>query len=131
MSRDKPPNISGILYASCLLAVATVGLSAQTAAAASSDKGPANVTQGNSTSATPSDGAAAARRETEDLEKARLIEALRHRNLPMQAQLGQQQETPAPAQSPTLQSVEQQHPEWFRETNRYKPCPWNMCPPPP
>jgi hypothetical protein len=85
---------------------------------------PANVVQGNSPSASPSDRAAAARRETEDLEKARSIEALKHSNLRMQAQSvdrsGPQQET-----------VEQQHPEWFVETNKYKACPWDMCPPPP
>jgi hypothetical protein len=85
-----------------------------------------------------SDRAAAAKRETADLEKARLIEQLRHSNLRMQAQqkelekLAQQQEDePAPGQTPDLQSIEQQHPEWFRETNKYKPCPWNMCPSPP
>jgi hypothetical protein len=128
MSCDKSPNISGILYASCLLAVAAVALSAQTVAAASSDKGPANVAQSNSSSAKPGGRAAVARREMEDLEKARLIEALRHSNPRMQAQseeykkLGQRQETPAPAQPPTLQSVEQQHPEWLSETNGYKPC---------
>jgi hypothetical protein len=93
--------------------------------------------QSNASSPTPSDRAAAARRETADLEKARLIEALRHSTLRMQAQgqelekLGQQQETPSPAQSPTLQSTEQQHPEWFTEKNAYKPCPWNTCPSPP
>ena len=81
---------------------------------------------------------AAAKRETADLEKARLIEQLRHSNLRMQAQqkelekLAQQQEDePAPGQTPDLQSIEHQHPEWFRETNKYKPCPWNMCPSPP
>jgi hypothetical protein len=137
MSRDKSPKISGILCASCLLAVAAVALSAQTAAAAGFDTGPANVAQSNSCSATPSDRAAAAKRETEDLEKARLIEALRHSNLRMQAQsqevkkLGQQVETPAPATSPAQESTEQQHPRWYRETNKYKPCPWNMCPSPP
>ena len=91
--------------------------------------------QTNTSSATPSERAAAARHETADLEKARLIEQLRHSNLRMQAQseeiekLGK--ETPSPAQSPTLQSTEQQHPDWFRELNHYKPCPWNMCPSPP
>ena len=81
---------------------------------------------------------AAAKRETADLEKARIIEQLRHSNLRMQAKqkelekfAQQQDDEPAPAQTPTLQSVEQQHPEWFKETNRYKPCPWNMCPAPP
>jgi hypothetical protein len=93
--------------------------------------------QSNSSSATPSERAAAAKRETQDLEKARLIEQLRHSNLRMQAQqeelekLGQRVDAPTPAQTPTLQSTEQQHPEWFRETNKYKPCPWNMCPSPP
>ena len=78
--------------------------------------------------ATPSDRAAAARRETSELEKARLIDAMRHSTLRMQAQsqelekLGQQLETPAPAQTPTLKSTEQEHPEWFEETNGYKPC---------
>jgi hypothetical protein len=87
--------------------------------------------------ATPSDRAAAARRETGELEKARLIDAMRHSTLRMQAQsqelekLGQQLETPAPAQTPTLKSTEQEHPEWFEETNGYKPCPWNMCSSPP
>jgi hypothetical protein len=98
---------------------------------------PGAFARSNSSSATSSDRAAAAKRETTNLEKARLIEQLRHSNLRMQAQseelekLGQQIDTPAPAQSPTLQSTEQQHPDWFRETNRYKPCPWNMCPSPP
>jgi hypothetical protein len=97
---------------------------------------PSAFAQSNSSSATPSERAAAAKRETKDLEKARLIDALQHSTLRMQAQskelekLGQQVETPAPAYSPTLESTEQQHPEWFRETNKYKPCPWNMCPPP-
>jgi hypothetical protein len=86
--------------------------------------------QGNASSATPSERAAAAKRETTDLEKARIIEQLRHSNLRMQAQqkeiekLAQQQGAePAPAQTPSLQSMEQQHPEWFEETNKYKPCP--------
>jgi hypothetical protein len=98
---------------------------------------PGAFAQSNSSAATPSDRAAAARRETSDLEKARLIEQLRHSNLRMQAQtkeleeLSQQLEAPAPAQTPSLQSTEQQHPEWFRERNTYKPCPWNMCPSPP
>jgi hypothetical protein len=98
---------------------------------------PDSFAQGNSSQATSSDRAAAARSETQSLEKARLIEQLRHSNLRMQAQseelekLGQQIDTPASARSPTLPSTEQQHPDWFRETNRYKPCPWNMCSPPP
>ena len=29
------------------------------------------------------------------------------------------------------ESAEQQHPDWFEETNKYKACPWDMCPPPP
>jgi hypothetical protein len=36
---------------------------------------------------------------------------------------------PAPS-NVTLQDTEQQHPEWFRETGTYRPCPWNMCPAP-
>jgi hypothetical protein len=27
------------------------------------------------------------------------------------------------ASDSTLESVEQQHPDWFKEQNRYKPCP--------
>jgi hypothetical protein len=93
--------------------------------------------QSESPTATPSDRAAAAKRETSDLEKARLIDALRHSTLRMQAQsqelekLSQQVETPGAPQTPTLESTEQQHPEWFRESNTYKACPWNMCPSPP
>ena len=93
--------------------------------------------ESDSSTVTPSDRAAAAKRETRNLEKARLIDAMRHSTLRMQAQsqelekLGQQLETPAPPQTPTLQTTEQQHPEWFRETNAYKPCPWNMCTSPP
>ena len=85
---------------------------------------PANVAQNNSPSASPSDSAAAARRETKDLEKARSIEALKDSNLRMQAQ-------PADKSGPQQESVEQQHPEWFVETNKYKACPWDMCPSPP
>ena len=46
---------------------------------------------------------------------------------------GQQlDETAAPPRGlPDLESVEQRHPKWFRETNPYKPCPWDMCPSPP
>jgi hypothetical protein len=40
-----------------------------------------------------------------------------------------QKPTPAPA-TVTLQSTEQQHPDWFVEKGTYKPCPWNMCPSP-
>jgi hypothetical protein len=93
--------------------------------------------QSESPTVTPSDRAAVAKRETRDLEKARLIDALRNSTLRMQAQsqelekLGQQIETPGPGQTPTLESTEQQHPEWFSETNTYKPCPWNICPSPP
>ena len=96
---------------------------------------PSALAQTNSSSTTQSDRIDAAKRETADLEKARIIEQLRHSNLRMQAQqkeiekLAQQQGVePAPAQTPSLQSMEQQHPEWFTETNKYKPCPWNMCP---
>jgi hypothetical protein len=97
---------------------------------------PGAFARSNSSSATPSERAAAAKRETKDLEKARLIDALRHSTLRMQTQseelekLGQQDDTPAPARSTTLESAERQHPAWFRETNKYKPCPWNMCPSP-
>jgi hypothetical protein len=93
--------------------------------------------QSESSTATPSDRAAAAKRETTNLEKARVIDALRHSTLRMQAQsqelekLGQQLDTPSAGQTPTLQSTEQQHPEWFEETNTYRACPWNMCPTPP
>ena len=85
---------------------------------------PANVAQSNSPSASPSDSAAAARRETEDLEKARAIEALKDSNLRMQAQS-------ADKSGSKQESVEQQHPEWFVETNKYQACPWDMCPSPP
>jgi hypothetical protein len=93
--------------------------------------------QNEPSTATPSDRAAVAKGETRDLEKARVIDALRHSTLRMQAQsqelekLSQQLDTPGPAQTPTLQSTEQQHPEWFKETNTYQACPWNMCPSPP
>jgi hypothetical protein len=85
---------------------------------------PANVAESNSPSASPSDRAAAARRETEDLEKARSIDALKDSNLRMQAQS-------ADKSGLAQESVEQQHPEWFVETNKYKACPWDMCPSPP
>jgi hypothetical protein len=92
--------------------------------------------QRSSFSPAAGDRAAAVRRENADLEKARLIEQLRHSNLRMQARqkeledLARQAGEPMPPQTPSLQTVEQQHPEWFRETNKYRPCPWNMCPPP-
>lgn len=99
---------------------------------------PGAFAQSHSSPTTQSARFAAAKRETADLEKARIIEQLRHSNLRMQAQqkeldkLAQQQgDELAPAQTPTLQSIERQHPEWFKETNGYKPCPWNMCPSPP
>ena len=92
---------------------------------------PGAFAQSNCSSTTPSGRAAAAKRETKDLEKARLIDALRHLRMQAPSEEGQQLETPAPTQSLTPESTEQQHPEWFRETNRYKPCPWNMCPSPP
>ena len=99
---------------------------------------PGAFAQSNSSSPTPNqrDRTAEARRNVDDLEKARLLEALRHSTLRMQAQaqelekLGQQVETPATEHPITLQSTEKQHPEWFRETNTYRPCPWNMCPSP-
>ncbi len=31
----------------------------------------------------------------------------------------------------TEQSAQQQHPEWFKEPNAYRPCPWSKCPAPP
>ena len=83
------------------------------------------------------DRTAEAKRNLADLEKARLLNTLRRSTLRMQAQsqelekLDQQLETPAPQRSITQQDVERQHPEWFRELNTYKPCPWNMCPTPP
>jgi hypothetical protein len=72
--------------------------------------------QGNSYPDTSSDRATAAEGETRDLEEE-----------------GQQlDETAAPPRSsPDLESVEQRHPKWFKETNPYKPCPWDMCPSPP
>jgi hypothetical protein len=84
-----------------------------------------------------SDPLTVAKRESADVEKARLIEQLRHSNLRMQAQqkeleaFAQRSDGPSQTRSPTAKSVEQQHPEWFEETNAYKPCPWNMCPSPP
>lgn len=99
---------------------------------------PGAFAQSHSSSTMQRDRFDAAKRETSNLEKARIIEQLRHSNLRMQAEqkeiekLAEQQgDVPAPAQTPTLQSVEQQHPEWFKETNKYKPCPWNMCSSPP
>ena len=29
----------------------------------------------------------------------------------------------SPASNPTLENVEEHHPDWFKEPNRYKPCP--------
>jgi hypothetical protein len=98
---------------------------------------PGAFAQNSSSSATQTDPMAAAKRETADLEKERLIEQMRQNTLLMQAQskelekLGQQSDSSPPAQAPTLKSTEQQHPEWFEETNGYRPCPWNMCPSPP
>jgi hypothetical protein len=77
------------------------------------------------------DRAAAAQRETNDLEKARADDALRHSNLRMQARENDQIETPTPAQSPVLEKTEQEHPNWYREPNSYRPCPNNRCPSPP
>lgn len=82
------------------------------------------------------DRLAAAKRNLAEIERARLLDALRHSTLRMQAQsdelekLNQQIEPPAPGRSITQQDVERQHPEWFREQKAYRPCPWNMCPPP-
>jgi hypothetical protein len=73
---------------------------------------PANVAQSNSPSASPSDSATAA------------FEALKDSNFRMQAQS-------ADMSGSGQESVEQQHPEWFVETNKYKACPWDMCPSPP
>ena len=65
---------------------------------------PSAFAQTNSSSTSQSDRIAAAKRETADLEKARIIEQLRHSNLRMQAQqkeIGkfaqQQGDEPAPA----------------------------------
>jgi hypothetical protein len=42
-----------------------------------------------------------------------------------------QDKTPTPASSNvTLQTTEQQHPDWFTEKGTYRPCPSNMCPSP-
>jgi hypothetical protein len=79
---------------------------------------------------TAEDRAAAAQRETGDLEKARADDALRHSDLRMQVQGNDQGETPAPPQSPSLESTEENHPNWFNEPNTYKPCPENQCPSP-
>ena len=82
------------------------------------------------------DRLAAAKRNLAEIERARLLDALRHSTLRMQAQsdelekLNQQIEPSGPGHSITQQDVERQHPEWFREPNAYRPCPWNMCPPP-
>jgi hypothetical protein len=84
------------------------------------------------TAAPPSsaDRAAAAQRETNDLEKARADDALRHSHLRMQAPENDQIETPTPAQSPVLEKTEREHPNWYREPNSYRPCPNNRCPSP-
>ena len=79
---------------------------------------------------TAADRAAAAQRETTDLEKARADDAARHSNLRMQAQDNEQMEA-APASSPTLEKTEQEHHNWYREPNSYRPCPNNQCPSPP
>lgn len=104
---------------------------------------PGAFAQGSSSSPTSnqSDRAAAAKRNLADLERARLLDALRNSTLRMQAQsqelekLVQQTEPPAAEQSMqpehSIQDVERQHPEWFEEPNAYKPCPWNRCPSPP
>jgi hypothetical protein len=93
--------------------------------------------QNNPPPVTRGERAIAVKRENAELENARLIEQLRHSNLRMQAKstelekLAQQGGNSARERTPALQGVEQQHPEWFEETNAYKPCPWNMCPSPP
>jgi hypothetical protein len=65
------------------------------------------------TAAPPSSAvrAAAAQRETNDLEKARADDALRHSHLRMQAPENDQIETPTPAQSPVLEKTEREHPK--------------------
>jgi hypothetical protein len=83
------------------------------------------------------DRAVEAKRNIADLEKARLLNALRDSTYRLQAQsqeldkLNQQLETPGPKPSIAQQDVEHQHPEWYKESNTYRPCPWNMCPSPP
>jgi hypothetical protein len=99
---------------------------------------PGAFAQSNSSSPAPSqsDRVAEAKRNVADLEKARLLNALQNSTLRMQAQsqelkkLDQQLDTPASDHSVTQQDVEHQHPEWFKEPNAYRPCPWNMCPSP-
>jgi hypothetical protein len=80
---------------------------------------------------TDADRAGAAQRETNDLEKARADDAARHGDLRMQAPENGNAETPAPAPSQSLESPEQEHPNWYREDNSYRPCPNDQCPPPP
>ena len=55
--------------------------------------------QSSSPSPMPGDRAAAAKRETQDLEMARSIEALRHLRMQAPSEEGQQLETSASAQS--------------------------------
>ena len=77
---------------------------------------PSAFAQTNSSSTNQSDRIAAAKRETADLEKARIIEQLRHNNLRMQAQqkeiekfAQQQGDEPAPARR-----NEKPRPHWKR-----------------
>ena len=65
---------------------------------------PANVAQNNSPSASPSDSAASDSAASEDRAGNSVTDQ---------------------------ESVEQQHPDWYEETNKYKPCPWDTCPSPP
>ncbi len=73
-----------------------------------------------------------AKRNLADLERARLLHALKDSNLRLQAQSkelekgSQQQETDA-----TQKNEEMPHPEWFKEPNTYRPCQWDMCTSPP
>ena len=80
---------------------------------------------------TAADRESAAQRETNDLEKARADDAAQHGDLRMQAPESGNAEAPAPAQSQSLERTEQEHPNWYREDNSYKPCPNDQCPPPP
>jgi hypothetical protein len=66
--------------------------------------GPANVAQSDPSSASASDPAASDPAASED-------------------QAGNSVTEP--------ESVEQQHPDWYEETNKYKPCTWDTCPSPP
>jgi hypothetical protein len=99
---------------------------------------PGAFAQSNSSSPTSNqrDRAVEAKRNVADLEKARLLNALRDSTYRLQAQsqelekLNQQLETPGPKPSIAQQDVEHQHPEWYKESNTYRPCPWNMCPAP-